>query len=549
MTTTPSPAQMPRVGQELTFAAPDDMLPAPVGSTRTQPVRFHPGADIDFKIRAALGKELEVAEEFARRSLADNTLRNYANAWKQFVAWCESHELCPMPAAPEVVAAYLTTIAVALDDAGEPVRAEDGTVQRGRLRPQSAGLHLQAINKAHVAVGLPKPGANAHVAAVQAGIRRTFKVRRERAKAAVDLPLLLRLLEEVRRVPPQAARDRALVLLAHHTEAGAGVLSRLDWTRIELTSRVAEVQLPSPRKGTRGERTVTLVAHVDRDVCPVEALKALGRTFGRSGPVLPSLNGQGQSTGLALTKGGITKALRRLERTAGIMPPACGAPDLNKATVRTIVTNIARPSPRQLRDEAVLSTGWTGALRRSNVSALAWRDVEVHPEGIRLVLAWSKTDQDGSAEHEVWLPPAEEPGDFDPHRAFLAWRDHITGLVGGDPHRLIPDQPVFTPVDRHGNVSRTPNGRLKRLSGEAINEMVQYYCDATGLDPTRFGGHSLRIGFVTEAFKNGSLTVSEVQQVTGHKSTEVLMGYNRAQQNRDSNPARKLLSRRAGRGT
>lgn len=547
MSATPSTAPRPSAHHELTLVTPAAMRPPGPSSTPTQAVRFHPGVDVDTYVRAALGKELEMAEEFARRSLADNTRRNYANAWKQFVAWCESHQLCPMPAAPEVVAAYLTTVACALDDSGEPILGEDGKMQRGRLRPQSAGLHLQAINKAHAAMGLPKPGADPHVAAVNAGIRRTFKVRRERAKAAVDLPLLLRLLAEVHRVPPQATRDRGLVILAHRTGAGAGVLARLDWTRIDLTSRVAEIHLPSPRKGAAGDRTVTLVAETDPQVCPVEALKALGRTFGRSGPVLPNLDGNGQSTGLALTKGGITKAMRRIVATAGLTPPASGMPPLDLPAVRAVMGGIASLSPQQLRDEAVLSTGWTGALRRSNVSALAWRDVEIHPEGIRLVLSWSKTDQEGSVLHEVWLPPSGEPGDFDPYRAFLAWHQHIAKVVGGDPLRVIPDQPVFTPVDRHGNVARTPSGRLKRFSGDAINEMVQHYCQAAGLDPTLFGGHSLRIGFVTEAFKNGALTVSEVQQVTGHKSTEVLMGYNRAQQNRDDNPARKLLSRRSGR--
>lgn len=522
-------------------------LPAVLGRAQAQPVRFHAGIEVDANVRAALGRELDLAEAFARRSIADNTLRNYANAWRQFVAWCAPRSLCPLPALPEAVAAYITTIAVSLDETGEPILHEDGTAKRGRLRPQSVGLHLQAINKAHVAMGYPKPGADGHVTAVYAGIRRTFKVRRERAKAALDLPLLLRLLAEVRRVSPAQTRDRALMLLAHHTNAGAGVLARLDWTRIDLTSKVAQVRLPSPRKGERGERTVTLTASPDPAVCPIEALKALGRAFGRSGPVIPALETTGESTGKPLSKGGITKAARRLAVAANVPVPDTGMPDLTTGQLHAIIRRIASQTTAGLRDEALLSTGWTGALRRSNLSTLAWKDVEIHPEGVRLVLAWSKTDQEGAAEHEVWLPPAEEPGDFDPHRAFLAWTTRVAATIGGDPLTVAVDQPVFTPVDRHGNVARTATGRLRRLSGDAINEIVQNYCEAAGLQSARFGAHSLRIGFVTEAFKNGDLTISEVQQVTGHKSTEVLMSYNRLQQNRENNPARKLLSRRSAR--
>ena len=38
---------------------------------------------------------------------ARNTVRGYRSSFNQFRAWCESHELPALPAAPETIAVYL----------------------------------------------------------------------------------------------------------------------------------------------------------------------------------------------------------------------------------------------------------------------------------------------------------------------------------------------------------------------------------------------------------------------------------------------------------
>jgi integrase len=49
---------------------------------------------------------------------------------------------------------------------------------------------------------------------------------------------------------------------------------------------------------------------------------------------------------------------------------------------------------------------------------------------------------------------------------------------------------------------------------------------AAGLDPARFGGHSLRAGFVTQAYRDGA-TDAEIMGTTRHKSTAMLARYRR----------------------
>ena len=69
---------------------------------------------------------------------AENTLRGYQSDWRDFCAWCEAHGVCPLPASPETVAAYIAECA-------------------GRLKVGSIQRRLNAIAEAHKATGLESP--------------------------------------------------------------------------------------------------------------------------------------------------------------------------------------------------------------------------------------------------------------------------------------------------------------------------------------------------------------------------------------------------------
>ena len=53
---------------------------------------------------------------------------------------------------------------------------------------------------------------------------------------------------------------------------------------------------------------------------------------------------------------------------------------------------------------------------------------------------------------------------------------------------------------------------------------VKRHAARAGLDPTEFGGHSLRAGFVTSAAGTGA-SILTIQEVSRHKSVDVLSGY------------------------
>jgi site-specific recombinase XerC len=66
----------------------------------------------------------------------------------------------------------------------------------------------------------------------------------------------------------------------------------------------------------------------------------------------------------------------------------------------------------------------------------------------------------------------------------------------------------------------------RRLAPRNVAAIVKQGAARLGFDPSTFGGHSLRAGFVTSAVKRGANLI-KVTDVTGHKSLEMLKTYSR----------------------
>lgn len=158
-----------------------------------------------------------------------------------------------------------------------------------------------------------------------------------------------------------------------------------------------------------------------------------------------------------------------------------------------------------LRDRALLTLGWFGAFRRSEVVGLDVRDVRFVAEGLLVTLRRSKTDQEGAG-MEKGIPYAGNPA-LCPVRALRAWLDAAS----------IADGPLFRAVDRHGNVSG------ERLSDRTVARVVQRTAELAGVDAD-VAGHSLRSGFATTAAAKGK-SLDAIMKQTGHRSERVARGY------------------------
>lgn len=197
------------------------------------------------------------------------------------------------------------------------------------------------------------------------------------------------------------------------------------------------------------------------------------------------------------------------------------------------------------RDVALLLLGFVGAYRRSELSALQVADVTRHDEdGLHMRVRRSKTDQAGRGQVKVvrytlahaTCPPCAYRRWLDVVAAFdsggraavmrlLLSPDPFTGHVCRDPAPDVPDDgvPLFRPIRRGGTLGTTA------LSGPAIHAAIRRAAAAADLDPAtlaHIGGHSLRAGFVTQAFRNGA-SAHAIMRQTGHANPATLETYAR----------------------
>lgn len=192
------------------------------------------------------------------------------------------------------------------------------------------------------------------------------------------------------------------------------------------------------------------------------------------------------------------------------------------------------------RDTFAILAGFAGALRRGNVAAIRAQDIAPCPEGLMLRLPRSKTDQEGAGRLIV-LPRGVRPATCAPC-AWTRWSRllHATDN-GSDPMPLVlatepvedwshvcwqapavlaPDAPVLRPVRGSGTISN------RQVYADALYRAVLVRVAAAGFDPDRYGFHSLRAGFVTQARRNGAST-REVRLQTLHTSDAMVSVYDR----------------------
>ncbi|ACV79098.1 site-specific integrase [Nakamurella multipartita] len=189
------------------------------------------------------------------------------------------------------------------------------------------------------------------------------------------------------------------------------------------------------------------------------------------------------------------------------------------------------------RDRVLLLFGWALACRRGELTALRITDVTPTAGGLAIRIRRSKTDQRGRGLTKG-LPCGRTPLTC-PVCAYCDWRrlsdaadrrgrvgvlaalerhatstDHDHDLPADDD--LDADRPVLRGVRAGGHLTGA-------VTGHAVNLVVKRRLP-DDLDPARFGAHSLRAGFITEAARRGA-TGREIRRQTGQSSDRVVEIY------------------------
>ena len=179
---------------------------------------------------------------------------------------------------------------------------------------------------------------------------------------------------------------------------------------------------------------------------------------------------------------------------------------------------LTRPKTlKGIRDVALISLGFSGAFRRSELVSLNVGDLEFVPEGLKINLRRSKTDQEGVGMLKS-VPFGQNPQTCCV-RSVQRW------LQASD----IQSGPVFRPINRHGQI------RPRRLTGHSVATILKAALAeslrSVGIPETQvaekikqFSGHSLRAGYVTSAAAEGAEEHTIMRQ-TGHKRVDTLRRY------------------------
>tara|TARA_B100001173_G_scaffold306744_1_gene314109 strand:- start:461 stop:1378 length:918 start_codon:yes stop_codon:yes gene_type:complete len=158
------------------------------------------------------------------------------------------------------------------------------------------------------------------------------------------------------------------------------------------------------------------------------------------------------------------------------------------------IDEIKQPEKKKFRDKAIVLIGFSGGFRRSELVNIDFDDLEFVIEGVKIFIKRSKTDQSGE------------------------------GMIKAIPYF---DNKLFCPVTKLKewiDFSQIKSGKIFNLSDKSIALIIKKYVSLSGLDPNKYGGHSLRSGFATSAAEFGA-EERNIMAMTGHKTTQMVRRY------------------------
>lgn len=160
-----------------------------------------------------------------------------------------------------------------------------------------------------------------------------------------------------------------------------------------------------------------------------------------------------------------------------------------------------------LRDRALLTVGFWGAYRRSELVSLRVEDIARAPrDGLLATLRRSKTDQAAEGRAKG-IPYTKDPA-FCPVRSLDAWLSAAA----------ITSGPIFRAVGHGGRIAP------RALCDRSVALIVKRTAERAGLDPKDLAGHSLRAGFATSAAIAGR-SLEAIMRQTDHTCVRVARQY------------------------
>ena len=161
---------------------------------------------------------------------------------------------------------------------------------------------------------------------------------------------------------------------------------------------------------------------------------------------------------------------------------------------------------KKSRDKAIILLGFGGGFRRTELISINYEDLEFVPEGLKINLRRSKTDQFG--EGMIKGLPYFSNENYCPVINLKKWLE-LSNINSG---------PIFRRFTKGSAISNN------RLTDQTVVLIIKKYLNLAGIENSNFSGHSLRSGFATVAAESGADERS-IMAMTGHKTTQMVRRY------------------------
>ncbi len=175
-------------------------------------------------------------------------------------------------------------------------------------------------------------------------------------------------------------------------------------------------------------------------------------------------------------------------------------------SIINVIDNEKTKEIKKIRDKTLILIGFGGGFRRTELVSIDYDDVELVPEGVKIVIRRSKTDQFG--EGMVKGLPYFSNQNYCPVLHLKKWLE-LSNIKSG---------PIFRRFSKSFKLSEN------RLTDQSVALLLKNYLDVAGIENKNYSGHSLRSGFATVSAESGADERS-IMAMTGHKTTQMVRRY------------------------
>ena len=178
----------------------------------------------------------------------------------------------------------------------------------------------------------------------------------------------------------------------------------------------------------------------------------------------------------------------------------------NLKKIINVIDQEKKEEIKKLRDRSIILIGFSGGFRRNEIVSIDYDDLDFVPEGLKISIRRSKTDQFGEGFTKAL--PYFDNSQYCPVVSLKKLLD-LSKINTG---------PVFRRFIKGSKLSEY------RLTDQTVALLIKKYINLAGIDNKNYSGHSLRSGFATSAAESGAEERS-IMAMTGHKSTEMVRRY------------------------